>query len=93
VLLLSSVHHSGWPLSLDLQANPSDNAFMSTIELPPEVLTAMEQAARFAATGQGDSEVLGQIHTRAEQIRAEILQKHGLLDIAVPAIRELRDAE
>ena len=66
---------------------------MSTVELPPEVLAAMEQAAHFAATGQGDPAVLGQVHTRAGQIRAEVLQKHGLLDIAVPAVRELRDAE
>jgi hypothetical protein len=37
-----------------------------------------------------DPEVASRIHERAQQIRAQILQKHGVVDIAVPAIRELR---
>jgi hypothetical protein len=28
-----------------------------------------------------------------DRIREEIFQKHGILDIGVPAIRELRDTE
>jgi hypothetical protein len=31
------------------------------------------------------------IRERAARITAEIFQTHGLLDVAVPAIRELRD--
>jgi hypothetical protein len=37
-----------------------------------------------------DPEVGRRVHERAERIREQILQKHGLVDIAVPAIRELR---
>jgi hypothetical protein len=40
-----------------------------------------------------DPEVSRRIRERADQIREEIRQKHGLLDIGVPAIRELRDGQ
>ena len=33
------------------------------------------------------------IRERADRIRDEVFQKHGLLDIGVPAIRELRDSQ
>jgi hypothetical protein len=59
--------------------------------IPTDVLTAMQEAARYALTGQADAEVLAQIHAQAEQIRSAVLRTHGLLDVAVPAIRELRD--
>jgi hypothetical protein len=38
-----------------------------------------------------DPEVTRRVRERAERIREEIRQKHGVLDIGVPAIRELRD--
>ena len=38
-----------------------------------------------------DPETYARIRKRADRIREEVFQKHGLLDIAVPAIRELRD--
>jgi hypothetical protein len=37
-----------------------------------------------------DPEVARRIHEKAERIKQEIFQKHGVLDIGVPAIRELR---
>jgi hypothetical protein len=37
-----------------------------------------------------DPEVARRVHERAMQIREETYRKHGLVDIAVPAIRELR---
>jgi hypothetical protein len=33
------------------------------------------------------------VQAEAKKIREEIFWKHGLLDIGVPAIRELRDDE
>jgi hypothetical protein len=61
--------------------------------IPAEVLTAIQEAARYALTGQADAEVLAQIHAQAEQIRSAVLRTHGLLDVAVQAIRELRDGD
>jgi hypothetical protein len=46
------------------------------------------------ATGKRlDPVIARRIRDRAELIRQEILEKHGLLDIGVPAIRELRDGD
>lgn len=39
-----------------------------------------------------DPAVTNGVRERAEKIRQEIFQKHGLLDIAVDLIREARDA-
>ncbi|HEX7378959.1 MAG TPA: hypothetical protein VF278_17695 [Pirellulales bacterium] len=39
-----------------------------------------------------DSELVQRIEARSEQIRERVFQKHGFVDIAVSAIRELRDA-
>jgi len=44
-----------------------------------------------AMTGKPlDPEVARRIHERAEKAREEIFRRHGVLDIGVPAIRELR---
>ncbi len=59
--------------------------------IPPEVLKLMEQAAHFALTKEGDPAVLKKIREDAEKVREEVFQRHGLLDIGVPAIRELRE--
>ena len=37
-----------------------------------------------------DPEVAARVHARGMKIREEIYRKHGLVDIAVPAIREVR---
>jgi hypothetical protein len=37
-----------------------------------------------------DPEVVRRVHERAQKIREEAYRKHGLVDVAVPAIRELR---
>ena len=64
-----------------------------TNPLPPDVLAAMEEAARAALSNVRDPEVMRQACERMDRMREEIRQKHGVLDIGVPAIRELRDAE
>jgi hypothetical protein len=38
-----------------------------------------------------DPEVARRVHERAQQIRQEILAKHGVLDVAVELIRETRE--
>jgi hypothetical protein len=46
------------------------------------------------ATGRRlDPVIARRIRERAELIRQEILEQHGVLDIGVPAIRELRDGD
>ena len=38
-----------------------------------------------------DPEIAQRVHARAQAIRDRVFREHGLVDIAVPAIRELRD--
>jgi hypothetical protein len=46
--------------------------------------------AHFLTGAPLDPEVARRVNERAQRIRAEIFRQHGLVDIAVPAIRELR---
>lgn len=61
--------------------------------IPAEVLAEMERVARAAMTPNPDPEVMRRACQEMDRIREEIFQKHGILDIGVPAIRELRDTE
>jgi hypothetical protein len=59
--------------------------------IPPEIIADAELVARCVADGRAvPAEVAGRVHERAVRIREEIFRKHGLVDIGVPAIRELR---
>jgi hypothetical protein len=60
-------------------------------ELPADVRLMLDEAIHHAQTGAGDPTILQRIHEEAEKIKREVLEKHGLLDIGTPAIRELRD--
>jgi hypothetical protein len=42
-------------------------------------------------TGKKDPELASRIHAETKKITEEIERKHGLLDIAVELIREVRD--
>jgi hypothetical protein len=67
---------------------------MATPELsaiPPEVMAEMVEAACRAMSGVRDPEVMHRACERMDRISEEIWRKHGVLDIGVPAIRELRD--
>jgi hypothetical protein len=69
---------------------------MSTTEakdagIPVDVMAELEYAAQLAASGRKDPAFAGRIAEEAARIRAEVKRKYGLLDIGVPAIRELRD--
>jgi hypothetical protein len=60
-------------------------------ELPTDVRLLLDEAIRHALTGEGDPAILQRIHDEAEKTKREVFEKHGLLDIGTPAIRELRD--
>ena len=60
--------------------------------ISPELLAGMQEAADKAAQGVRDPEEMRQALEALHRLREDIRRRHGLLDIAVPAIRELRDA-
>jgi hypothetical protein len=66
---------------------------MEPITLPPDVLADMQRAIELAMTGKRDAEFARRVQAEGKRIREEVFRKHGLLDIAVPAIRELRNNE
>lgn len=67
------------------------SAVVTTTDIPAELLAELQEAADRAARGIRDPEVMRQAAASMDRLREEIRKKHGLLDIAVPAIRELRD--
>lgn len=40
-----------------------------------------------------DPEIVRRVEERGEKVRQEILEKHGVLNVAVDLIREIRDEE
>jgi hypothetical protein len=56
-----------------------------------EVMNAMQEAAERAATGTRDPERTKRARQSMDHIREEIRKEHGVLEIGVRAIRELRD--
>lgn len=57
----------------------------------PEALADEEAVmASFVSGRPLDPEVAKRVRDRGRQIREEIFRQHGLLDVGVPAIRELR---
>jgi hypothetical protein len=65
----------------------------SAAVIPPDVVADLERAIEILMTGQRDPEFEARIHAQAEKISREVLEKHGVLDIGVPAIRALRDGD
>jgi hypothetical protein len=59
--------------------------------IPPDVMADADAVIEHVLTGRPlDAEIARRVEERAEQIRQRILHEHGLVDIGVPAIRELR---
>jgi hypothetical protein len=56
-------------------------------------MAELQEAAERAARGIRDPEVMRRACESMDRISEEIRQKHGVLDIGVPAIRALRDGE
>ena len=54
-------------------------------------MAELEEAARLALAGVRDPEAMDRASARMDRMRDEVRRKHGILDIGVPAIRELRD--
>ena len=61
--------------------------------IPRELMATLQAAATRAAKGIRDCEAMRDACERMDQLGEEVRRKHGVLDIGVPAIRELRDAE
>jgi hypothetical protein len=66
---------------------------METQLLSGELMAELHEAAKIAAGRVRDPEVLKTARERMLAMREEIYRKHGLLDIGVPAIREMRDGK
>jgi hypothetical protein len=58
--------------------------------IPADVMTELQQAAERAMRGIRDPELMKKAAERMDRMSEEIRRKHGILDIGVPAIRELR---
>ena len=64
---------------------------MDAVENHTELDADTRAVIEHAMTGKPlDPDVARRIHERAEKAREEVFQKHGVLNIGVPAIRELR---
>lgn len=67
---------------------------MSTTEVRDQAAADADEVLRIVAEGRRvtDPELLQRVHEEARRIRQQVLERHGVLDIGVPAIRELRDS-
>jgi hypothetical protein len=63
-----------------------------TDQSPDPFVQADEEAVlqAFLTGTPVDPEVAYRVQERSRRIREEVFRKHGLVDVAVPAIRELR---
>jgi succinate dehydrogenase/fumarate reductase flavoprotein subunit len=59
--------------------------------ISPELMAELQEAAERAAQGVRDPEAMRQACQSLNRLREEIHQQHGVLDVVVPALRELRD--
>ncbi len=60
--------------------------------IPSDLMAELEYSAELATSGKRDPAFAKRVAAEAARIREEVKRKHGLLDIGVSAIRELRDA-
>jgi hypothetical protein len=59
--------------------------------VPPQLMADLEDAARYAASGVRDPEVMRRACERMDRMREELRQQYGEMNIAVDLIREVRD--
>lgn len=65
-----------------------------TSAVPAEVIDDAQLIAECVAAGRPTpAEVAHRVREDAKRITRAVYEKYGVLDIAVPTIRELRDAE
>jgi hypothetical protein len=68
----------------------AEGTFMKTVD-QTELDADTQAVIEHAMTGKPlDPEIARRVRAAGENLRQEIFAKHGLVDIAVPAIRELR---
>ena len=68
---------------------------MNTLEqstIPAELMAELQQAVENAIKGVRDTDKAKKACEEMDRIRDSIRARHGILDIGVPAIRELRDS-
>ncbi len=58
--------------------------------ITPELEAEFQAAIRQAMSSERDPEAMRRAAKRMDRMREETFRQHGLLDIGVPAIRELR---
>jgi hypothetical protein len=73
---------------MDLEVNIMQHENKSTIS--PELEAEFQRAVRQAMSPQRDPEAMRRAAERMDRMREETYRQHGVLDIGVPAIRELR---
>jgi hypothetical protein len=61
--------------------------------VPADLMAELQEAADLAAQGIRDPETMRRAADSMDYLREEIRRRHGVLDIAVPALHELRDSE
>jgi hypothetical protein len=66
------------------------HATKPTASTPSEVDAELQEAIRRAMSGVRDPEEMRKARERMDRMREEVRKREGVLDIAVPAIRELR---
>jgi hypothetical protein len=68
-----------------MESEPTSNG------IPAEVLADAQAVADHVASGKPlDPEVVRRVQARAARVRQQILAEHGVQDIGVPILRELR---
>jgi hypothetical protein len=58
--------------------------------ITPELQGEFEAAVQQASSAKRDPEAIRRAVERIDRMRAETYRRHGVLDVGVPAIRELR---
>ena len=77
------------PLGIPLEDQPVAHDEKPSA-ITPELEAEFEEAVRQAVSGKRDPEAMRRAAERMDRMREETYRKHGLLNIGVPAIRELR---
>jgi len=66
------------------------NTNLATTIIPPELMAELQAAADRAAAGPPERAGMRAAFEEMDRIRETILAREGVLDIGVPAIRQLR---
>ena len=64
---------------------------MATAEKPSATLTDLEYAIQLIMTSKKDPEFTARVQAETEKVTEEIRRRHGVVNIAVDLIREVRD--